>query len=439
MRRNRSLLRLFVPLLTFALALGVFGVLSRSDGGAEARSTSAPAGVQLRAGATADERIAALQQLVRARQGGAPVATQLGEAYLQKARETADPAFYRQAEVVFERARQMAPRDADPLIGLGTLALARHDFRGALDFGRRARRLAPEVVRPYAVLVDAEVELGRYRDAARSLQRMVDLKPNLSSYARVSYFRELHGDLDGAAEAMRLAVSAGGGSAESVAYVQTLLGNLELSRGRFGAAREAYAAALRRLPRYVPALAGRARLDASNGRLARAASRFAQVTERLPLPEYVIAQGEVELARGDRTAARESFALIGAERQLLAAAGVNTDVEFALFEADHGDRRRGVELGRRAFEAAPSVRSADALGWALTRAGRPHEGLSYARRALALGSRDPSFLTHAGLTARAAGRLDLARRWLRRALSDDRSFSPLLARRARRALGSLPA
>lgn len=432
---RRPLLSLLTALLTFALALGVFGVLSGRDSGADAPPT-APA-AEITAGATADERIAALQKLVRANQGGAAVATELGEAYLQKARETSDPAFYGQAEALFKRARGTAPRDAGPLVGLATLALARHDFREALDLAEGARRLAPEVVRPYAVLVDAQVELGRYRDAARSLQRMVDLKPNLASYARVSYFRELHGDLDGAIEAMRLAVSAGGGSPESVAYVQTLLGNLEFSRGRSRAAGTAYASALSRAPGYVPALAGRARLDASTGRLGRAIKTLRRVTQRLPLPEYVLAQGEAELVRGDRRAARESFALVGAQRQLLSAAGVNADVEFALFEADHGNPARAVRLARRAYEAAPSVTSADALGWALTRAGRPRDGLRYAQRAVALGSRDALFLAHAGLTAKAAGRRELARRWLRGSLADNPRFSPLWAPRVERALRSL--
>lgn len=435
--RRSSLITFAVPLATFALALAVFGVLSRDGDAGAARAAAAADRVDLSAAATPDERIAALEKVIRADRGGAPLANQLGEAYLQKGRETGDPGYYSRAEALFQRARRIAPRDADALIGLGTLALARHDFRRALDLARRARRLAPDTLRSYAVLVDAQVELGRYRVAARSLQRMVDAKPNLSAYARVSYFRELRGDLSGAVEAMRLAVSAGGGSAESTAYVQTLLGTLEFTRGRLGAAREAYGAALARLPGYVPAQAGMARVDAASGRLGRAVGRYAKVTERLPLPEYVVAQGEAELARGDRRGARERFELVEAERRLLSAAGVNTDVEFALFEADHGDRARGVELGRRAWSAAPSVRSADALGWALTRAGKPEAGLRMARRALALGSRDPFFLVHAGLTARAAGRPGLARRWLRRSLADNPRFSPLWAPRARRALRSL--
>jgi hypothetical protein len=67
-----------------------------------------------------------------------------------------------------------------------------------------------------------------------------------------------------------------------------------------------------------------------------------------------------------------------------------------------------VSLARRAWKTAPSVRSADALGWALTRAGRAREALPWAARALRLGSKDPGFNLHAGLAARAAGKRSLA-------------------------------
>ena len=90
---------------------------------------------------------------------------------------------------------------------------------------------------PYFVIVDAQVELGRYGDAQRTLQELIDLRPTLASYARVSYFRELHGDLAGAMQAMRLAVSAGGATPENLAYVQTLLGQLEFDGGHLAPGR----------------------------------------------------------------------------------------------------------------------------------------------------------------------------------------------------------
>ena len=59
------------------------------------------------------------------------------------------------------------------------------------------------MVRPYGPLVDAYVELGRYGAAERALQAMVDRKPEFAGFTRVSYLRELHGDLPGALAALR--------------------------------------------------------------------------------------------------------------------------------------------------------------------------------------------------------------------------------------------
>jgi tetratricopeptide (TPR) repeat protein len=373
----------------------------------------------------------------RARTASADALTQRGNDELQRARETADPARYARAETAFRQALRRDRRSVDATIGLATLALARHDFRGGLRYAQRARRLGPELARPFSVLVDAQVELGRYEQAGRSLQQMIDLRPSLASYARVSYFRELHGDLAGATRAMSLAVSAGGGVPENVAYVQTLLGDLEATRGAIRPARQAYATALAGVAGYVPALASRAQLDAATGRLETAIRGYEDIVRRRPLPQYVIALGETQQAAGRRADARETFALVDAERRLLAANGVNTDVEIALFEADHGDRGRAVDLARRAWRAAPSVRSADAVGWTLTRSGRSSDGLAWARRALKLGSRDPVVLTRAGLSARAAGRRREARRYLRQALQANPRFSVVWAPRARKALRAL--
>jgi hypothetical protein len=178
-------------------------------------------------------------------------------------------------------------------------------------------------------------------------------------------------------------------------------------------------------------------VHATRADLAGATRRFRRVVERLPLPEYVVALGETELAAGRAEAARRDLALVAAEEKLLKAAGVDTDVDLAVFEASHGSPARGVVLAQRAQAAAPSVRSSDALGWALTRAGDPVAGLGHAREALRLGSRDPMFLYHAAVAADGAERDTLARTWLRHALADNPRFSPLYAPKARRMLEAL--
>ncbi|WP_354697726.1 Lipopolysaccharide assembly protein B [Paraconexibacter sp. AEG42_29] len=430
-------LKLGVPLLVFGGALAVFGVVN-DDGDA---GRSPVAAVTARAdvvapGAGNDERIAVLQRAVRAAGTAANYAA-LGGAYLQHVRETGDPGFYTRAEGVLRRATARDPRNVDAVIGLGTLALARHDFAAALQYGLRARRLAPAAYGAYPVVIDALVELGRYDQAGRVLQRLVDGKPGLPAYARASYFQELHGDLPSAVATMRLAVSAGSATPEGAAYVQTLLGNLQFGRGRVAAARAAYRSALRAQPAFPAARAGMARTSAARGDLAGAITTLRGVVAQLPLPEYIVALGEAELAAGRTRQAREDLALVAVERRLLAAGGVDADVELAIFEADHGSPRQGVGLARRAWAAAPSVRAADALGWALTRAGSPKAGYAWARRALRLGWREPLAVYHAGMSARAAGQPAAARRLLGGLLRQAPRFSPLHAPRARRALRSL--
>jgi tetratricopeptide (TPR) repeat protein len=421
--------RLAVLAAALALVTGALLLLLRTPEPARAPSDASP--VTVAPGASTEARIATLQRAVREAPRDVGSATALAQAYLQRVRETGDPSFYARADGVLARARRLAPADPAVLTTAGTLALARHDFRGALRDGEAARRAAPESTLPGAVLTDAYVELGRYDDAARTLQRMVDVKPTLAAYARVSYLRELLGDLPGAVEAMRLAVAAGSGAAENVAYVQTLLGDLELRRGRPGAAERSYREALAVFPSHLPAQAGLARVDAAAGRLRPAIAPLQRVVERLPLPEYVVALGEMQLAAGRTAEARETLALVGAQERLLQAAGVNTDVDLALFEAEHGDARRAVTLARAGWAAAPSVRSADAMAAALTAAGRGEEALRWARRALATGWREPAVLEHAARAAHAAGEDRLARRWITAALDGADALSPWRAARAR--------
>jgi tetratricopeptide (TPR) repeat protein len=432
--RNALLLKLLAVAAVFFAALLTFKLVNRGPSAPTQVAYPGSANPAALVGASTDARIRAFQALVRSHPQDSRGYGYLADAYLQKVRENGDASYYSRAGAVLATALRLNPRDPAAVTEMGVLALSRHDFRAGLGYGEEAHRLVPDVVKPLGVIVDAQIELGRYAEARRTLARMVDAQPNLSSYARVSYWRELHGDLRGAIRAMQLAVSAGGQAPENVAYVQTLLGNLYFTIGREGAAMYAYRTALAHDPGYVPASAGIAGVEAANGDYKSAIRRYRDAVARLPLPQYVVALGETEQAAGRFHAARRDLQLVGAEEKLLQANGVNTDVDLALYEANHGSPTRAVLLARRAWAQAPSVRSADALGWALTRAGRPVAGLRFAHRALALGSRDPMFLYHAGLSAQAAGRASEARAYLGESLALNPRFSPLYAPRAERAL-----
>jgi hypothetical protein len=83
------------------------------------------------------------------------------------------------------------------------------------------------------------------------------------------------------------------------------------------------------------------------------------------------------------------------------------------------------------------VTSADALSWALFRAGELDEATRFSARAMALGSQNPVFLFHAGMIARATGDEASARSLLGDAAVGLPTLSPLYAAQAQRALEGL--
>jgi tetratricopeptide (TPR) repeat protein len=362
----------------------------------------------------------------------------LGLALLQRVRETADPSLYAPAETALQHALRLSPDDVLALVGLGGLQLGRHAFALALESGQTAVEAFPDYAPAHGVLVDALVELGRYPEATTEVKRMVKLSADLPSLARLSYVRELHGDLPGALEAMRQAADSPGLAPENTAYVTALLGNLLVANGDPDAAKAAYEKALDLVPIHAPSIAGLGRLAVGRGDLAEAARQFERAAAILPLPEYVIALGEARAAAGDDAAAQRSFDLARAEIALFQAAGVTVDLELALFEADHGDPVRALELAEAAATRTPTVRAADAVAWALHRLGRDRDAGTRADDALRLGSRDPLLRYHAGAIAAALGDAKTARHDLELALATDPGFSATGAAEARRILADLP-
>lgn len=361
----------------------------------------------------------------------------LGNAYLQNVRETGDPSDYSRAEASFDEALRRAPDDVDALIGKGVLALARHDFAAALTLGERAVAVSPRTARAHGVVVDALTELGRYDVAVASTQRMVDLRPDLASLSRVSYQRELRGDVAGAIEAMSRALEASAGtSIENREYIRVLIGDLHLLKGDVAAAEQIYRTSLDASPDFVWALAGLGRVHAARGDLVEAVGSYEQAVASLPLPEFLVALGDAQAAAGLDVEAGRSHELVDAVQALFAENGVNVDLELALFEANHGDPATAVELASRAYATQPNVKAADVLGWALHRAGRSAEASAYADEALRLGTPYAQFRYHAGMIALALGDPTGGRQNLERALASA-TLSPLDRTAAADALGQL--
>jgi tetratricopeptide (TPR) repeat protein len=321
---------------------------------------------------------------------------------------------------------------------MGALSLARHQFREALEWGEKARGMSPGTALIYGVIGDAQIELGQYDAALETFQTMVDLRPDLSSYARASYVRELHGDVDGAIEAMQRAVQAGGPNAENTNWTRVQLGNLYFNSGQLVEAETQYNQALAFYPDYVHAIASLARVHAARGEYDQAIKLYIDATNRIPLPEYVIALGDVYKAAGHGQEAERQYNLIGVMDRLYAANGVDTDLEIALFKADHDQNLNGtLALARKAYANRPSIHGADVLAWALYKTGNYEEAQQYSEEALQLGTKDALKYFHAGMIALKLGDKAQAREDLEQALTINPHFSILYADEARMTLERL--
>jgi tetratricopeptide (TPR) repeat protein len=379
--------------------------------------------------------IAALERELASRPSDADRLGTLGLAYQVRWRETGDPTFLPLSGRALREALEQRPEDPTATLGLGNLALIRHRFREALVLGRDARRLAPFAARPYGVVGDALLELGRYREAFATFDRMVATKPSVASYARVAYARELRGDRQGAVVAMQLALDAAAGTPEPTAWAHVELAKLALGDGRLADAERHVAAALAVSPGYVLALEQLARIEAARGRLARAVATARRAATAVPLPQLVGLLGDLLERQGRARAAARQRATVAAIDRLLTANGLRVDLESAVYRADHRIRpAETVRLARAARADRPSIYGDDALGWALARAGRCSEAERWLDRALRLGTMDALLFFHRGYAAGCAGDSAGMRRWYRKAVAQSPAFSVRWAPVARKAV-----
>lgn len=432
---KRALLGLALAAIAAILASG----LLRGDeppAGKDTATVTSVAGT----GSSTDRLIAGFQRRLKDNPEDFSSYINLANAYLQKVRETGDPSLYAKAEDLLDRAEKIEPQNPELFATRGILALARHDFARALEFGERALALNQESARYYGIVGDAQIELGRYEEAIASYQKMIDLRPDFSSYSRVAYARELYGDPEGAIQAMQDAVDAGSPVPENKAWAYVQLGNIRFTTGQLQEAAKDYDLATKTLPNYPPALAGQARIASARGELEQAAALYQQAFDRMPLAEYAINLGDVYTEMREKKEAAEQYDLVRVIDKLYRANGVNTDLEIALFYADHDMKlQTSLEKARSAYDARPSIHAADALAWTLYKTGNYKEAQKHSSEALKLGTRDPLKLFHAGMISKALGQRERAREYLQQAVDLNPHFSLLYSDEAADSLKALNA
>ncbi len=424
--------------LLLVAALAVLLLVSVIAAGLDDSSRDTPVGTPQPVPDRLAATIAQAQERLRRVPGDAGTWAALGSAYVEQARVSGYPAYYAQAQGALDRSTQLQPTGNAAAVGLGALANARHDFAVARGYAEQALAGNPASMEANGVLADAATQLGDTATATAAVQRMLELRPGVAAFTRASYELELHGRVGEARVALERALGAAT-SRDELAFCRYYLGELAWGGGDLEEARAHYERGLAAAPGDPALLRGRAKVLAATGRVDEAITAYDRLTQRVPLPQYLLEYGELLESVGRLPDALSQYRLLGEQQRLYAAQGSADDVTAALLAADHGDPAEAVRLAEAEWSRRQSIFSAEALAWALHAAGRDAEALPLIEQAGALGRRDATVDYRRGMILARLGpaRTGEAIAALDEALATNPRFSPLHASIARRTLETL--
>jgi tetratricopeptide (TPR) repeat protein len=359
----------------------------------------------------------------------------LGRAWVRKARESSDPGFYVNANACAEIALEVSPEDKLAYDLQGLVLLNDHKFRDAVDLANKILAKNPDDAMAYGSLSDALLELGRFDEAADAAQKMMDIKPNLPSYSRASYFRWLAGDDKAALEYARLAIDSGRDpkDPEPRAWELVQAAMIFWHKGDLDGADAGFGKALDGVSEYPPALVGRGRVAMARGDAARAAELLGRAYEQSPLPETAWLLGDARAAAGDAAGAARAFASLEKD-------GRRGDPRtLALFFATKNQNApEALALATLEMQSRGDVYTEDAYAWAAYRAGKIDEAKRAIDHARRLGTRDARLVYHQGAIHIAAGDVAAGRKLVATALATNAAFDVDGAREARKLLETKP-
>ena len=363
-----------------------------------------------------DQEIARAQASVRNSPSSANL-ERLGWTFIKRARVSFDAGFYKLAEQCAVCMEARSSKSADALL------LHAHALQSLHRFGEAeiaARELVKLRERPfdYGVLGDILVDEGKVREGAAAYQKMVDLRPDLQSYARGAHVRWLTGNLDGAIQLMKLATSASSpNDPEAAAWAFTRLANYQFQHNATKSALQSCDAALALQSDYAPALFVRGRISLAEDRFNDAVDELQQAAKLNPLPEYQWALADALAAAGNRNRAVEIESQIGEAS--------DDPRAVSLFLATrHKDVERAVRLAQQELINRQDIFTHDALAWALASAGRTTEAQQQSGQALAEGTADSRLYLHAGIIAALNNDNKRAQRWLDQASASKQTLLP---------------
>ncbi|NET34661.1 MAG: tetratricopeptide repeat protein [Cyanothece sp. SIO1E1] len=323
----------------------------------------------------------------------------LAEVYTHEARVTGEhghyyPAALQVLDEALNRSQQNPDEQFQALAMKAGVLLSLHQFAEALAAGQQAVAMNPYNAQIYGVLVDAYVELGQYDQAVAMADKMISIRPDLRSYARISYLRELHGDVEGAIEAMELAVDAGYPGYEQTAWARLTLGDLYAQYGQLDKAELSYQRILIDRPDYPFAIAALGEIAEHKGDLATAEAKYLQAAKIIPEFSFYEKLASIYQRQGRGEEFNETIS----ELKLMLAddqeAGHVMDLELAHLHAELlADYSTALDYAQKVYERRPdNIDINQTLAYIYHKQNKPVLAASHLQRAARTNSQHPELL-----------------------------------------------
>jgi len=363
----------------------------------------------------------------------------LAALFIQEARITGDHVYYDRAAM--KQVNDVLKTDSgsfEALLYKSLLFIAQHHFADGLGYATKAQQINPYNAYVYGMLIDANVELGNYAAAVENADKMVSIRPDIRSYSRISYLREIHGDYPGAIEAMKLAVEAGVPGTEPTEWARIQLAQLYEHTGDAKSAEMHYSIALEQRPGYAYALAGLGRIAAGKEEYTKAAGLFSQAYAAVNDNSFREELAEINEVMGQAAKAKElKQELIGSlskeakSGQEDESIGHYADRELAYAYIQAGDYDKAVEHALAEYNRRPgNIDVNETLAWAYFHTASYTKALPYIKEALKTNSKNPNLLCRAGLIFLGAGDKTTALPLLEAGLKNKPYMSPRLRKAA---------
>ncbi len=352
----------------------------------------------------------------------------LGDALMQKARETADAGYYTLAEEAYNKALKIKPHSDTAMTGLAWVNGGRHEFEKSIDWAQKAIALDPKNNLAYGIVGDAQVEMGNYDDAFTSYQKMLDIRPDISSYSRGAHLLNITGNTLKANWLMTKAIQMGGPYAENTSWCRAQLALILFNEGAVMPAEKVLEEALKNSPNNYQVLAAMGKVKAAKKDYTAAIDCYQKSAAIAPMHDTIASLGDLYTLTGKSDEANKQYALLETIHTLNKSKGVRGDMQMAQFYADH-DRNLEVALSeaKDEYSTRKNVFAADTLAWCLYKNGKFEEAKDMIKKALSHHTPDARFAFHAGMIYEKLGNRHLAQECLYKALSLNPNFSPVYA------------